>query len=161
AAWRSANDFADACVAIIKHQNPCGLAVGHDVAEAHRKAHACDPVSAFGGGIAANRPGSVEMARQVAEVFTEVIVAPGYEDGAVDILTARRNLRILGARAGWAEHIETRQIGGGLLVQVSDRVDDPNDAPATWTLAAGGPADAQTMADLGFAWRAVRSAKSN
>src|SRR5690606_16587580 len=80
AAWRAASDFDAPAVAIIKHTNPCGIAVGTDIAEAHRKAHACDPVSAFGGVIAANRPVSVEMARQVAEVFTEVIMAPGYED---------------------------------------------------------------------------------
>jgi phosphoribosylaminoimidazolecarboxamide formyltransferase/IMP cyclohydrolase len=161
AAWRSANDFAEACVAIIKHQNPCGLAVGRDVAEAHRKAHACDPVSAFGGVIAVNRPVSIEMAAQVAEVFTEVIIAPAYNDGAVEILAARKSLRILVAPAWSAEHIETRQIGGGLLVQVADRVDDPKDDPATWALAAGDHVDAVALADLGFAWRAVRSAKSN
>src|SRR5262249_55712624 len=86
AAWRSANDFAEPCVAIIKHQNPCGIAVSADIAEAHRKAHACDPVSAFGGVIAVNRPVTEAMARQVAEVFTEVIVAPGYAEGAVEVL---------------------------------------------------------------------------
>ena len=161
AAWRSANDFAEACVAIIKHQNPCGIAVGVDVAEAHRKAHACDPTSAFGGVIAVNRPVSVEMAGQVAEVFTEVIIAPGYDEGAVDILAARRNLRILVAPTWTPEHIESRQIGGGLLVQVSDRVDDPKDDPRTWTLVAGGAADEATLRDLAFAWRAIRSVKSN
>jgi len=161
AAWRSANDFAEACVAIIKHQNPCGIAVGADVAEAHRKAHACDPTSAFGGVIAVNRPVSVDMARQVAEVFTEVIVAPGYDEGAVDILAARKNLRILVAPAWTPEHIESRQVGGGLLVQVTDRIDDPKDNPRTWTLVAGTDADEATLRDLAFAWRAIRSVKSN
>ena len=88
-------DFAEPAVAIIKHANPCGIAVGADIAEAHRRAHACDPVSAFGGVIASNRPVSVEMAKQVAEVFTEVIVAPGYEDGAVEVLQGKKNIRIL------------------------------------------------------------------
>ena len=82
-------DFTEPAVAIIKHANPCGIAVGADVAEAHRKAHACDPVSAFGGVIATNVPVSVAMAEQVAEIFTEVVVAPGYEDGAVEVLAAQ------------------------------------------------------------------------
>ena len=89
AARRAAYDFDEPAVAIIKHANPCGIAVGADVAEAHRKAHECDPVSAFGGVIAVNRPVSVEMAEQVAEVFTEVVVAPAYEDGAVEILAGQ------------------------------------------------------------------------
>ena len=95
AARRCAADFDEPAVAIIKHANPCGIAVGLDIAEAHRKAHACDPVSAYGGVIAANRPVSVDMARQVAEIFTEVIIAPGYADGAVEVLAAKKNLRIL------------------------------------------------------------------
>ncbi|MCW2779204.1 MAG: purH, partial [Frankiales bacterium] len=87
AAWRAAHDHGDApTVAIIKHANPCGIAVGADVAEAHRRAHACDPVSAFGGVIATNVPVSLAMAEQVAEVFTEVVVAPGFEDGAAELL---------------------------------------------------------------------------
>ncbi|HEY3631700.1 MAG TPA: bifunctional phosphoribosylaminoimidazolecarboxamide formyltransferase/IMP cyclohydrolase, partial [Jatrophihabitantaceae bacterium] len=86
AARRAAYDFAEPCVAIIKHANPCGIAVGADIAEAHRKAHACDPTSAFGGVIATNGPVTVELAKQVADIFTEVIIAPSYEDGAVDVL---------------------------------------------------------------------------
>lgn len=95
AAWRSAWDHERPCVAIIKHANPCGIAVADDVAAAHRSAHACDPVSAYGGVIAVNRPVSVEMAEQVAGIFTEVIVAPGYEDGAVEVLSQKKNIRIL------------------------------------------------------------------
>jgi phosphoribosylaminoimidazolecarboxamide formyltransferase/IMP cyclohydrolase len=162
AARRAANDFAEPAVAIIKHANPCGIAVGADIAEAHRKAHACDPVSAFGGVIAANRPVTVEMARQVAEVFTEVIVAPAYEDGAVEILQGKKNIRIL--VCGPDEHpdpIEFRPISGGLLVQTVDHVDAEGDDVSTWTLATGEPADEQTLADLAFAWKACRAAKSN
>ncbi|SFC73344.1 phosphoribosylaminoimidazolecarboxamide formyltransferase / IMP cyclohydrolase [Nocardioides terrae] len=162
AARRAANDFAEPAVAIIKHANPCGIAVGADVAEAHRKAHACDPLSAFGGVIAANRPVSVELARQVAEVFTEVIVAPAYEDGAVEILQGKKNIRILVCAAD--EHpdpIEFRPISGGMLVQTVDHVDAPGDDPSTWTLATGEAADEATLADLAFAWRSVRAAKSN
>ena len=89
AARRAAYDFTEPAVAIIKHANPCGIAVGADVAEAHRKAHECDPTSAFGGVIAVNRPVSVAMAEQVAEIFTEVIVAPAYDDGAVEVLAGQ------------------------------------------------------------------------
>ncbi|HEU0240454.1 MAG TPA: bifunctional phosphoribosylaminoimidazolecarboxamide formyltransferase/IMP cyclohydrolase [Micromonosporaceae bacterium] len=161
AAWRSANDFAPPCVAIIKHQNPCGIAVGADVAEAHRKAHACDPQSAYGGIIAVNRAVTAAMAAQLKGVFTEVIVAPSYDDDALELLAKKKDLRVLVAPTWTAEHIETRQIGGGLLVQVSDRVDAPGDDPSTWTLATGSPVDAATLQDLAFAWRAIRSVKSN
>ena len=138
AARRAANDFDRPTVAIIKHANPCGIATGADVAEAHRKAHACDPVSAFGGVIAVNRRVSMEMAEQVAEVFTEVIVAPGYDDGAVEILQGKKNIRIL--RCAVDEHpdpVEFRGISGGLLMQRVDHVDAPGDDPSTWTLATG------------------------
>jgi phosphoribosylaminoimidazolecarboxamide formyltransferase/IMP cyclohydrolase len=160
-AWRTCHDFTDPAVAIIKHANPCGLALGADVAEAHRKAHACDPVSAFGGVIATNVEVSVEMAHQVAEIFTEVIVAPSYADGAVEILTARKNLRVLVAPPYTPQGAEFREISGGVLFQARDRVDAPGDVPAGWELAAGEPADEATLADLAFAWRAVRAVKSN
>ena len=161
AARRAASDFAEPAVAIIKHANPCGIAVGTDVADAHAKAHACDPVSAFGGVIAVNREVSVAMAQQVAEVFTEVIVAPGYADGAVEVLAAKKNLRILVCDVARAGEVEMRPISGGLLMQQRDHVDAPGDDPTTWTLASGEPADEQTLADLAFAWRACRSVKSN
>jgi phosphoribosylaminoimidazolecarboxamide formyltransferase/IMP cyclohydrolase len=161
AAWRAAHDFTDPCVAIIKHANPCGIAVGADVAEAHRKAHACDPVSAFGGVIATNVPVTEAMAQQVAEVFTEVIVAPSYEDAAVEVLAGKKNLRILRAPEWTPSPVEFRQVSGGVLVQAPDRVDAPGDDPSAWRLVAGEAADEATMADLAFAWRAVRSVKSN
>ena len=161
AARRAAYDFADPAVAIIKHANPCGIAVGADVAEAHRKAHACDPVSAFGGVIATNVPVSVAMAHQVAEVFTEVILAPGYDDGAVEVLQAKKNIRILVVEPLAPGGTEFRRIDGGLLVQERDTVDADHDAAAGWTLACGDPADAATLADLEFAWKACRSVKSN
>jgi phosphoribosylaminoimidazolecarboxamide formyltransferase/IMP cyclohydrolase len=161
AAWRAAHDFTEPCVAIIKHANPCGVAVGADVAEAHRKAHACDPVSAFGGVIAANAPVTVAMAEQVAEIFTEVIVAPSYSDGAVDVLARKKNLRILLAPEWTPAPAEYRQVSGGMLVQAPDRIDAPGDDPSAWRLVSGEAADEATMADLVFAWRAVRSVKSN
>ncbi|WP_116246018.1 bifunctional phosphoribosylaminoimidazolecarboxamide formyltransferase/IMP cyclohydrolase [Nocardiopsis sp. FIRDI 009] len=162
AALRAAHDFDAPCVAIIKHANPCGIAVGPDNAEAHRLAHACDPLSAFGGVIATNRPVGAELAGQIAEVFTEVVVAPGFEPEAVEILTKKKNIRLLAVTdPGFATGVENRQISGGLLVQSRDAIDAEGDDPANWTLATGAPADEGTLADLAFAWRAVRAVKSN
>ncbi|NYI43751.1 phosphoribosylaminoimidazolecarboxamide formyltransferase/IMP cyclohydrolase [Nocardioides aromaticivorans] len=162
AARRAAYDHGDQpTVAIIKHANPCGIAVGADVAEAHRRAHECDPVSAFGGVIATNVPVSKQMAEQVAEIFTEVIVAPGYDEGAVEVLQGKKNIRILVAEPLAAGGVETRPISGGLLMQHVDRFQAEGDDPASWTLATGEAADEQTLADLAFAWHAVRAAKSN
>ena len=165
AARRAAFDFDEPAVAIIKHANPCGIAVGPDVARAHRAAHECDPVSAFGGVIATNVPVSVEMAQQVAEIFTEVIVAPGYEDGAIAALQSKKNIRILECSPLARGGVETRAISGGLLVQQRDAIDatseNGGDDPATWTLATGEAASDEVFADLVFAWRACRSAKSN
>jgi phosphoribosylaminoimidazolecarboxamide formyltransferase / IMP cyclohydrolase len=161
AARRCAGDFDEPAVAIIKHANPCGVAVGLDIAEAHRKAHACDSTSAYGGVIAANRAVSLEMARQVSDIFTEVIIAPGYAVGAVDVLTAKKNLRILVVEQPARGGVESRRIDGGLLVQHSDRLDSGHDRAANWQLAAGSPASEETLADLEFAWKAARSVKSN
>ena len=162
AARRAAFDHLEPAVAIIKHANPCGIAVGLDIAEAYRKAFATDPVSAFGGVVAANRPVSVELAEAMADVFTEVIVAPDFEPDALAVLAAKKNLRVLrvaGPHPG--TRLETRSISGGLLMQVVDAVDAPGDDPEEWTLVTGEPADATTMRDLAFAWRACRSVKSN
>jgi phosphoribosylaminoimidazolecarboxamide formyltransferase/IMP cyclohydrolase len=163
AAWRAAHDHGDRpTVAVIKHANPCGIAVGADVAEAHRKAHATDPVSAYGGVIATNREVTVELAQQVKDIFTEVLLAPGFAPEALEILRAKKNIRLLQlsgevARTG----AEFRPISGGLLMQQRDAVDAPGDDPSSWKLVAGEPADEQTLADLAFAWRACRAVKSN
>ncbi|WP_147918398.1 bifunctional phosphoribosylaminoimidazolecarboxamide formyltransferase/IMP cyclohydrolase [Ruania zhangjianzhongii] len=162
AAWRAAHDHgSQPTVAIIKHANPCGLAVGETIAQAHQRAHACDPVSAYGGVIASNTEVSVEMAEQVAGVFTEVILAPGYAEGAVEVLQRKKNIRVLRLPETGQVSVETRPISGGLLMQQRDVLDAAGDDPAAWTLAAGEPADAATLADLAFAWHAVRAAKSN
>ncbi|SEG34961.1 IMP cyclohydrolase /phosphoribosylaminoimidazolecarboxamide formyltransferase [Thermomonospora echinospora] len=165
AARRAAYDFTEPCVAIIKHANPCGIAVGADVAEAHRKAHACDPVSAYGGVIAVNRPVDAAMAGQVAEIFTEVVVAPGFTPEALEILTRKKNIRLLRCPEGPAGGVEFRRVDGGVLLQTVDRVDavvpGGGDDPSTWTLKAGPAADEATLRDLAFAWRACRSVKSN
>ncbi|MGW5364266.1 bifunctional phosphoribosylaminoimidazolecarboxamide formyltransferase/IMP cyclohydrolase [Actinopolymorpha pittospori] len=161
AARRAAYDFEAPAVAIIKHANPCGIAVGTDIADAHAKAHACDPVSAFGGVIATNGPVTVAMAEQVAEVFTEVVVAPDFEPGALEILTGKKNIRLLRCPSPVRGGVEMRQVSGGLLLQSVDTIDAPGDDPTAWQLATGEPVDEATLADLAFAWRAVRSVKSN
>lgn len=161
AALRAAYDHTEPCVAIIKHANPCGIAIGADVAEAHRRAHACDPVSAFGGVIAVNRPVSVELARQIAPIFTEVVIAPAYEQGAVDILAQKKNLRVLEVEPPSRGTIEFKQISGGLVAQDRDDCDSSGDDPANWTLVSGEPADKETLRDLTFAWTTVRAVRSN
>ncbi|MDT0406632.1 MULTISPECIES: bifunctional phosphoribosylaminoimidazolecarboxamide formyltransferase/IMP cyclohydrolase [Streptomyces] len=161
AALRAAYDHAGPAVAIIKHANPCGIATGADVAEAHRKAHACDPVSAYGGVIAVNRPVSREMAEQVAEIFTEVIVAPDYEEGALEALTKKKNIRVLRAPGAPSAPVEVKPIDGGALLQVTDRLQAEGDDPATWTLATGEALSESGLAELAFAWKACRAVKSN
>ncbi|MGI4895203.1 MAG: bifunctional phosphoribosylaminoimidazolecarboxamide formyltransferase/IMP cyclohydrolase [Janthinobacterium lividum] len=162
AALRAAFDFAEPAVAVIKHANPCGIATGSDVADAHAKAHACDPVSAYGGVIAANRVVTAAMAAQVADVFTEVVIAPGFEPEALEVLQRKKNLRLMQLPEGFARgSVEWRMVSGGVLVQTLDRVDAEGDDPANWTLAAGAAADEATLADLVFAWRAVRAVRSN
>ena len=142
AARRAAYDFAEPCVAIIKHSNPCGIAIGADLAEAHAKANACDPASAFGGVIAANGPVTAGLARQIAEVFTEVVIAPDFDAEALDILSAAKNVRLLRcAPPGQSVPLEWRPVSGGILLQSVDRVDQPGDDPANWQLKAGPAAD--------------------
>nr|BFF15338.1 bifunctional phosphoribosylaminoimidazolecarboxamide formyltransferase/IMP cyclohydrolase [Microbacterium flavescens] len=165
AALRAAYDFAEPAVAIIKHANPCGIAVASPdavdaIADAHRRAHACDPVSAFGGVIAANRPVTRAMAETVKDIFTEVVIAPAFEPEAVEILSAKKNIRLLTLPADYARDVrEVKQISGGLLVQDADGFD--GFSSSGWTLVAGDEADAATRADLEFAWKASRAVKSN
>jgi phosphoribosylaminoimidazolecarboxamide formyltransferase/IMP cyclohydrolase len=176
AAWRAAFEFREPCAAIIKHSNPCGIAVGGDLAEAHRKAHACDPVSAFGGVIAVNGVVTRELASQIAAVFTEVVVAPGFEPAATEVLSAKKNVRLLicppprGTLAAQgspeqgraaAAPAEWRQLEGGLLMQSADLIDAPGDDPSHWDLKAGQDVSGAALADLAFAWRACRCVKSN
>lgn len=163
AAWRAVWDFAPAiAVAVVKHNNPCGLAIGATAAEAHRKAHACDPVSAYGGVIACNTTVTMEMAEGVRPIFTEVIVAPDYEPEALELLqTKKKNLRILKVASPAKRRTQFKQIDGGLLVQDMDLIDAPGDASDAWKLVAGEPADEATVKDLVFAWRAIRCVKSN
>ena len=164
AAVRAAYDHALPAVAVVKHNNPCGIAVtaeGEDIALAHARAHGTDPVSAYGGVIAANRTVTLAMAQQVKPVFTEVILAPGYEDEALELLRTKKNLRILRLVGEYSRGVEMREIWGGMLIQDADAIDAEGDDPAQWTLAAGEAADEATLADLAFAWRSVRAVKSN
>ncbi len=166
AAWRMATDFTEPACAIVKHANPCGIAVARgadpQITEAHAKALASDPVSAFGGVIAVNRTVTVELAQQIAEVFTEVVLAPGFDEAALAVLTRKKNVRLLVMPAGAApDPWEFKAISGGILAQTRDGLDAPGDPVGSWTLAAGPAVDAGTMADLDFAWRACRSVKSN
>lgn len=167
AALRAAYDFDQPAVAIIKHNNPCGIAVGSaqaadPIAEAHAKAHACDPLSAYGGVIAANRTVTAQMAETVKGIFTEVIIAPAYEPAALEILQSKKNLRVLQLPEGFGRQaLEYRQVSGGALFQEADRLQAEGDSAAHWQLVAGEAADEATLADLEFAWRALRSAKSN
>jgi phosphoribosylaminoimidazolecarboxamide formyltransferase/IMP cyclohydrolase len=162
AARRAAFDFAEPCVAIMKHANPCGIALGTDLADAHRKANDCDPVSAFGGVIAANGTVTAAMAAQIAEIFTEVIVAPDFEPAALEILTRKKNQRLLRcAPPDGTGSTEWRRVSGGLLMQSADAVAEPGDFAAGWQLAAGQPASAEQLRDLEFGWRSCRSVKSN
>jgi phosphoribosylaminoimidazolecarboxamide formyltransferase/IMP cyclohydrolase len=165
AAVRAAYDFAEPAVAIIKHANPCGIAIANPkapdaIASAHHRAHDCDPVSAFGGVIAANRTVTLGMAETVSQIFTEVLVAPGFEPAAFELLSAKKNIRLLELPADYRRSsLELRQISGGLLVQEADTFE--NFDSSTWTLVAGEEVDEATRADLEFAWKACRSVKSN
>ncbi|UYN83372.1 MAG: bifunctional phosphoribosylaminoimidazolecarboxamide formyltransferase/IMP cyclohydrolase [Microcella sp.] len=159
AAVRAAYDQSQPAVAIIKHANPCGIAVGSSIAAAHAAAHACDPVSAFGGVIAANRVITREAAESIAPIFTEVVVAPGFEPEALDVLREKKNIRLLELPAGFTlPDVELRQVSGGWLRQSADRTFA---AAASWSLVSGSPASAEHLADLEFAWRACRAVKSN
>ncbi|WP_430591514.1 bifunctional phosphoribosylaminoimidazolecarboxamide formyltransferase/IMP cyclohydrolase [Humidisolicoccus flavus] len=165
AALRTAFDFTEPAVAIIKHQQPCGVAVAargasDPIASAHLRAHECDPVSAFGGVIAANRTVTAEMASTVAGIFTEVVVAPDFEPEAIEILTKKKSIRLLRIPAEYQrESHEVRQVSGGVLVQESDSFE--GFSSHTWRRVAGRHVSDATLADLEFAWKACRSVKSN
>ena len=175
AALRAAHDHAGLpTVAIIKHANPCGIAVGESIEAAYERAHACDPVSAYGGIVATNRPVTAAMATALNDTFSEVVVAPDFEPDALEILKEKKNRRLLKVAKPATGGVETRPVSGGLLVQQRDAIDGVveatgddkptqghGDDPSAWALVTGEAADAATLADLAFAWRAVRATKSN
>ena len=161
-AWRAVLDHRDPAVAIMKHANPCGIAVCElGVAVAYQHAHECDPISAFGGVIAANRKVDLAMATPLSDVFTEVIIAPDYDQDALEILMKKANIRILKCESPTLSNLEMRPVSGGILLQETDLVNAPGDSPNNWKQVSGESVDIQTLKDLEFAWRSVRSVKSN
>jgi phosphoribosylaminoimidazolecarboxamide formyltransferase/IMP cyclohydrolase len=162
AAWRAVRDHRDPAVAIMKHANPCGIAVcALGVAVAYQHAHECDPVSAFGGVIAANRTVNLAMAEPLSQVFTEVVIAPDFDQDALELLMKKPSIRILKAEVTPLDTFELRPISGGVLLQQTDSIDAAGDSPGQWKQVCGPQVDEQTMKDLEFAWRSVRSVKSN
>ena len=162
AAWRAVRDHKDPAVAIMKHANPCGIAVcALGVAVAYQQAHECDPVSAFGGVVAANRKVDLAMAEPLSKVFTEVLIAPDYDQDALELLMKKPSLRILKVKESSIEAFELRPVSGGVLLQQSDLIDAIGDSPQNWQQVCGEKVDVQTMKDLEFAWRSIRSVKSN
>ncbi|WP_454116694.1 bifunctional phosphoribosylaminoimidazolecarboxamide formyltransferase/IMP cyclohydrolase [Microbacterium aurum] len=168
AALRAAFDMVKPAVAIIKHANPCGIAIAapnalDPIASAHLRAHECDPVSAFGGVIAANRTVTLKMAENLRDIFTEVIVAPDFEPEALEVFKLKKNLRVLRLPADWRqEPMDVRLLSGGLLLQDADRFPAEIESLVDgWELVAGEmPAD-DAKSNLAFAWKACRAVKSN
>ena len=164
AAWGAAVDFAASTVAIVKHTNTCGLASHPDIAEAHRRAFAGDPVSAFGGIIASNRRVNLSLVESMGKTFYEVIIAPEYDDDALEALKKRKTLRILLAELppNYATtpigYLDYRRVRGGLLVQASDSLAE--DSLELKTVTRRQPTR-EELEDLMFAWRAVKHIKSN
>ena len=158
AAWRLVQRFDGPACVIVKHANPCGVAVSSDVADAYVKANACDPVSAFGGIVAVNRTVPATLAEALSAVFTEVIIAPSFDDDALAILAEKKNLRVLSGPSPYGTALDVRSIDGGLLVQ---EVDTVNLDQSTWrVVTALAPTDAQ-WADLRFAWQVCAAVSSN
>ena len=158
AACRLAWSFDEPCAVVIKHANPCGLAIATTIEDAYRYAHACDPLSAFGGVVAINREATVEMARDLSEVFTEVLIAPSYEDGAIEILSAKKNLRVLQSPAPTPQDRHLRQISGGFLVQDTDprHVDT-----SAWQVVTTAQPTADQLRDCVTAWITCAAVSSN
>jgi len=162
AAWRAVLDHRDPAVAIMKHANPCGVAVCElGVAFAYQHAHECDPVSAFGGVVAANRKVDLAMAEPLSKIFTEVLIAPDFDADALELLMKKPSIRILKCDVTSINPFELRPVSGGVLLQTTDLIDAEGDLPVNWKQVSGQPVDVQTMKDLEFAWRSVRSVKSN
>jgi phosphoribosylaminoimidazolecarboxamide formyltransferase/IMP cyclohydrolase len=158
AAWRLVQRFDAPAVVVVKHANPCGVAVADDITEAYVRANACDPVSAFGGIIAANRTVTAEMATAIGDVFTEVVIAPGFEPEALEILAVKKNLRVMSANAASPLPFDVRPVDGGLLVQQPDPVAGRT---GDWrVVTATQPTDAQ-WADLEFSWQVCAAVSSN
>ncbi len=158
AAWRLVHRFDAPAVVVVKHANPCGVAVADDITEAYVRANACDPVSAFGGIIAANRTVTAEMATAIGDVFTEVVIAPDFEPEALEILAIKKNLRVMSANAASPLPFDVRPVDGGLLVQQPDTVAGRTD---DWRVVTAAQPSDQQWADLEFAWQVCAAVSSN
>ena len=158
AAWKLVHRFGGPACVVVKHANPCGVAVADDITEAYVRANACDPVSAFGGIVAVNRPVTVAMAEALAPVFTEVVVAPGYDEGALDVFARKGNLRVLTARQPFGSPFDMRSIDGGLLVQQVDTVSPDRSG---WQVVTEAQPTPEQWADLEFAWHVCAVVSSN
>jgi phosphoribosylaminoimidazolecarboxamide formyltransferase/IMP cyclohydrolase len=158
AAWRLVHRFDRPAVVIVKHANPCGVALADDIVSAYARAHAADPVSAFGGIVAANRPVPGAMAEALAPVFTEVIVAPGFDDDALATLTEKANLRVLSAPPPGAAELDVRSVDGGLLVQQPDPVSVERSG---WRVVTEAQPTDEQWDDLVLAWQVCAAVSSN
>ena len=159
AAWQLVHKLgSDPAAVVIKHANPCGAAIDDDITTAYVQANACDSVSAFGGIVAINREVPKELAEKLVEVFTEVIVAPSFSAGAMEVLTTKKNLRIIEAPAPSEAELTMRSIDGGLLVQTTDQLISTADE---WTVATDRAPTAEEMVDLEFAWQVAARVQSN
>jgi phosphoribosylaminoimidazolecarboxamide formyltransferase/IMP cyclohydrolase len=158
AAWKLVHRFDEPACVVVKHANPCGVAIAATIEEAYARAHECDPVSAFGGIVALNRNVTVAVAEALAPVFTEVVVAPSFEPAALEVFAKKANLRVLEAVAPFGSELDLRSIDGGLLVQQVDRVASRND---TWTVVTGRQPTAAEWRDLAFAWQVCAVVSSN
>lgn len=158
AAWRLAHRFDEPACVVVKHANPCGVAVADEIADAYVRANACDPVSAFGGIVAANRTVTAAMAEPLSNVFTEVVVAPGFDDDALEILLAKKNLRVITADAPGEWRFDLKPLDGGFIVQQPDVVS--TDRTAWQVVTRAKPTDAQWY-DLAFAWQVCAAVTSN
>jgi phosphoribosylaminoimidazolecarboxamide formyltransferase/IMP cyclohydrolase len=158
AAWQLVCDFDQTACAIIKHTNPAGAGLGETAAEAYKKALATDPVSAFGGIVAFNRVVDAAAAQEVTKIFTEVVIAPDYDAAALEILRAKKNLRVIRMSGEQTTGVELKQIGGGMLVQTRD--DHQLDPAALNVVTTRKPTDEEIRA-LQFAWIVCKHTKSN
>jgi phosphoribosylaminoimidazolecarboxamide formyltransferase/IMP cyclohydrolase len=158
AAWKLVHRFGRPACVVVKHANPCGVAVADTIETAYTRAHECDPVSAFGGIVALNRPCTAAVAEALAPVFTEVVVAPSFEPGALAVFAAKANLRVLSAAPPAAAALDIRSIDGGLLVQQVDTVSPDRSG---WQVVTAAQPTPEQWADLEFAWQVCAVVSSN
>jgi phosphoribosylaminoimidazolecarboxamide formyltransferase/IMP cyclohydrolase len=161
AAFRAVNEFNKSAVVIIKHAIPSGIALGLDSTQAYKAALDCDRVSAYGGVVGSNSIITAACASEILKLFTEVVIAPEFEVGALELFRKKADIRILKVNKLDSDSNEIRAITGGLLIQEIDRLDNQRDTAGNWQHVAGPVASKVQLEDLEFAWRAVKSVRSN